>query len=129
LGGPPLDRHGKILSVAPVSYFECAAEGKKLRSDRDAVDLIGEAQGCHLILIPAERLDEDFFLLRTRVAGAFLQKFVTYGRRVAILGDISRYMEESSAWRDFVVEANRGNHVWFVQTIEELDRRIAQSRD
>jgi Domain of unknown function (DUF4180) len=119
----------KYYSVAPDSYFACASEGKKLRSDRDAVDLIGEAQGCPSILIPAERLDEDFFRLRTGVAGAFLQKFVTYGRRVAILGDISRYMEESSAWRDFVVEANRGGHVWFVQTIEDLDRRIAQSRD
>ena len=66
--------------MPPVSHFACAAEGKKLRSDRDAVDLIGEAHGRDLILIPAERLDDDFFHLRTGVAGAFLQKFVTYGR-------------------------------------------------
>jgi hypothetical protein len=124
-----LDKRGKILAVAPVSYFACAAEGKKLRSERDAVDLIGEAQGSDLILIPAHRLDDDFFRLRTGVAGAFLQKFVTYGRRVAILGDISRYLDESSAFRDFVVEANRGDHVWFVRTIEDLEMRIAQSRD
>jgi hypothetical protein len=39
--------------MAPVSYFACAAEGNKLGSDRDAVDLIGEAQGADLILIPA----------------------------------------------------------------------------
>jgi hypothetical protein len=100
-----------------------------LRSDRDAVDLIGEAQGCGLILIPAERLDGDFFRLRTGIAGQFLQKFVTYGRRVAILGDISRYAEESSALRDFVVEANRGDHIWFVETIEELERRLDQLLD
>jgi hypothetical protein len=115
--------------VAPVSYFACAAEGKKLRSERDAVDLIGEAQGRDLILIPAERLDDDFFRLRTGVAGAFLQKFVTYGRRIAILGNISRYVDESSSLRDFVVEANRGDHVWFVQTIEDLEMRISRSRD
>ena len=51
------------------------------------------------------------------------------GRRVAILGDISRYVEESPAWRDFVIEANRGDHVWFVQTIEDLETRFAQPRD
>jgi hypothetical protein len=115
--------------VAPVSYFACAAEGKKLRSERDAVDLMCEAQGSDLILIPAERLDDDFFRLRTGVAGAFLQKFVTYGRRVAILGDISRHIDGSPALRDFVVEANRGDHVWFVETIEDFEKRIARSRD
>src|SRR5580693_3996373 len=117
------------MDVHGLSVFACPPDGPKLRSDRDAVDLIGEASGFAVILIPAERLDPDFFRLRTGVAGAFLQKFVTYGRRVAILGDISRYMEESSAWRDFVVEANRGDHVWFVRTIEDLEMRIAQSRD
>jgi hypothetical protein len=57
LGGPSLDRHGKIFTMAAVSYFACAAEGKKLRSDRDAVDLIGEAHRADSILIPAEQLD------------------------------------------------------------------------
>jgi hypothetical protein len=116
--------YGKILTVAPISYFACPREGRKFRSDRDAVDLIGEAQGAGLILIPAQRLEEDFFRLRTGVAGAFLQKFATYRRRVAILGDISRHVEESPALRDFVVEANRGDHVWFVETIEDLERRL-----
>ena len=112
--------------MAADSFFSCAAEGTKLRSDRDAVDLIGESRGADVILIPAGRLDEDFFRLRTGVAGAFLQKFVTYGRRVAIVGDISRHMEESSALRDFVFEANRGDHVWFVETVEDLERRLRQ---
>jgi hypothetical protein len=42
---------------------------------------------------------------------------VTYGRRVAILGDISRYIDESPALRDFVIEANRGDQVWLVSAI------------
>lgn len=119
--------YGKILTVAQVSYYECARDGKKLRSDRDAVELIGEAlaQGAGLIVIPVERLDEEFFRLRTGVAGQILQKFVTYGRRVAIAGDISRHVAESSALRDFVVESNRGDHIWFVENVEEIERRLA----
>jgi hypothetical protein len=77
----------------------CAPEGKILRAESDAVELIGEAlgQGIKLVVIPVERLDADFFRLRTGVAGAFLQKFVTYRVGVVILGDITRYVEELRA--------------------------------
>ena len=105
---------------------ECPVDGKKLRNDRDAVELIGEAlhAGAEMIAVPVERFEEDFFRLRTRVAGEIIQKFVTYGVRVAIVGDISAYLSESSALRDFVYEANRGRHIWFVATREELDQRL-----
>jgi hypothetical protein len=115
--------YGKILAMAPATYFHCAADGAKLRTERDATDLIGEAHGSDGIVIPAGRLDEDFFRLSTGVAGAFLQKFATYGRRVAIVGAISRHREHSSGLRDFVVESNRGDHVWFIRTIEDFERR------
>jgi len=108
-----------------IRVFACPPDGKKLRSDHDAVDLIGEARGADLILIPVERFDDDFFRLKTRIAGEIIQKFVTYGRRLAILGDISRYVAESAAFRDFVFEANRGEHVWFVPNLEELRKRLS----
>lgn len=79
------------------------------------------------MVIPAERFEDDFFRLRTGVAGAFLQKFVTYGVRVAILGDISRHLEASSALRDFVYESNRGRQIWFVGTEEDLRSRQLSS--
>jgi hypothetical protein len=80
-----------------VRVFECSAEGTELRSDRDAVDLIGTAweHQANVLLIPIERLAEDFFRLRTGVAGAIIQKFVNYRLRVAIAGDISRDVNES----------------------------------
>jgi len=103
----------------------CAPEGTKL----DAVELIGDAlgQGARLVVIPAERLEDDFFQLRTGLAGAFLQKFVTYEVRVAILGDISRHVDTSSSLRDFVYESNRGRHTWFVASREELRSRLLSS--
>jgi hypothetical protein len=102
------------------------AESGKLRTGRDATDLIGEAlrRGERMVVIPAERLDEDFFRLRTGVAGAFLQKFVTYRVRVAIVGDIAAHIEKSDALRDFVRESNRGDHVWFVADLNELEARM-----
>jgi hypothetical protein len=111
--------------MAPI-LMECPAAGKKLRNDRDAVELIGEAlhAGAGIVAIPVERFDADFFRLRTCIAGEFIQKFVTYGVPLAIVGDISAHLAESSALRDFVCEANRGQHVWFLASREELDRRL-----
>jgi hypothetical protein len=113
--------------VHGVRILACAPDGKKLHGDRDAVALIEEAirHDADLILIPVERLADDFFRLRTRVAGEIIQKFVTYRRRIAIAGDISQYLEESSALRDFVYESNRGEQVWFVANPEELERELA----
>jgi hypothetical protein len=106
--------------------FECAAEGAQLLSDRDAIDLISAASRhrARLILIPAERLDDTFFQLKTGVAGAMLQKFVTYQFRVAIVGDISEHLRESSALRGFVYECNRGSQLWFFANRDELEQRL-----
>jgi len=89
----------------------------KLRTERDAVNLIAASAGRDTIVIAVEDLDEDFFRLRTRVAGEFLQKFATYRKRVVIAGDISRWIAESDAFRDFVIEANRGSEIQFVASL------------
>jgi hypothetical protein len=101
------------------------ATGGKLRSEREATDLIGEAlgRGARLVAIPVDRFEDDFFRPRSGLAGSFLQKFLTYGIPAAIVGDISRFLEESSALRDFVYESNRGGHILFVNSVEELESR------
>jgi hypothetical protein len=111
-----------------VRVLECAPEGTRLRSDRDAVDLIGAAfeHRATLIVLPVDCLDDDFFRLRTRIAGEIVQKFVNYRMRLAIVGDISRHLDESSALRAFVNESNRGKDLWFLANLAELDRRLGQ---
>ncbi len=98
-----------------------SAEGPKIHTERDATDIIGEtfSSKCETVVIPVERLDEDFFRLRTGVAGAIVQKFVNYRRKLVIVGDISRWVEESTAFRDFVIEANRGTDIQFVDDVAQ----------
>jgi hypothetical protein len=105
---------------------ELAKEGPLLRNERDAVDALGEASqhDPEMIVVPAERLDEDFFRLRTGIAGQVIQKFLTYRLRLVVLGDISRHLRESSALRDFVYECNSGPHVWFVAEVGEIGQRL-----
>ncbi|MEO8115259.1 MAG: DUF4180 domain-containing protein [Phenylobacterium sp.] len=118
---------GELRQLAGRPAFVCADDGPLLASERDATDIIGETLGADagLVVIPVARLGQDFFELRTRLAGEMLQKFVNYRRRVAIVGDISAQVEASEALRDFVRESNRGGSVWFVPDLQELERRLA----
>jgi hypothetical protein len=115
-----LERHG-------VRVLTCAPDGALVRNDRDAVDLMALAHShkAKLLVLPVSRLDPDFFVLRTGVAGEIVQKFAQYRLPVAILGDISTYLAASSALRAFVYEANRGKDFWFVADESELDSRLS----
>jgi hypothetical protein len=109
----------RVLAYSPV--------GAPIATERDASDLVGlsYSEGTRLICIPVERMSEDFFRLRSGFAGALIQKLVNYGRRLAIIGDISAWVAECGAFRDFVYEANKGRDVWFVATEAELESRLA----
>ncbi len=77
-----------FTTIHDVPALVCEPDGEKLKSEHDAVDLIGEAMsfGAELILVPVERLEEEFFQLKTGLAGHFIQKFVTYRRRLVRTG-------------------------------------------
>jgi hypothetical protein len=115
-----------LQKIHDVPVLMSAPEGEPIRSERDALDLIGDAgyQGAQWVVIPAGRFDEAFFQLSTRVAGDIIQKFVQYGMGIVVLGDISRYTEASSALRDFVRECNRGRQTWFLTDADELRERL-----
>ena len=74
--------------------------------------------------VPVARLAPEFFVLTSGVAGAVVQKFVNYRVRLAVVGDVSGFVAESTALRDFVREANRGRQTWFVADEAELAGRL-----
>lgn len=117
-------------SLGGVRILECGVDGPTLRNGGDATDVIGAAWSAKagLVAIPLARLSEGFLVLSTGVAGDIVQKFVNYGLRLAILGDVSGACADSKALRDFVYESNRGGHVWFAADIGELEERLAQPR-
>jgi len=94
-----------------------------LVTDRTITDLIGEAFGRHAdtLVIPISRLGDEFFDLRTGVAGEIFQKCVNYHLQLVIVGALDRPL--SQPFRDLVTESNRGRHVRFVTDLAELDAR------
>jgi hypothetical protein len=106
--------------------LEYAADGSPLGSASASLEMISTARGqrADIVVIPVERLGDEFFNLRNGIAGEMLQKFVTYHVRIAIVGDMTSLSAAGKALHDFVVECNRGSDVWFVRDLEELKERL-----
>jgi hypothetical protein len=109
-----------------VPVLVCAPDGPPVATEQDALDLIGATYaGADVVALPAARLPAGFFTLGTGLAGAIMQKFVNYRVRLAIVGDLSAHLAESSALRALVHESNRGGQIWFVADLDELDARLS----
>lgn len=114
--------------LAGTRIFECAVGGAPLKSAADALELMSAAWShkANLLIIPAVRLSDDFFRLKSGVAGEIVQKFVTYGLRLAVVGDISSHTNASKAFRDFVYESNQATYVWFIKDRDELEAKLSK---
>ena len=112
--------------IAGVRVYVRPPEAPRLASERDADDLIGEAYGVEAewIAVPVAQLVPKFYRLRSGLAGAIIQKLVTYGLRLAFVGDVTAHTAGSEALRAFIVESNRGGQVWFVADMAELESRL-----
>ncbi|WP_309122046.1 DUF4180 domain-containing protein [Paenibacillus sp.] len=70
-----------------VEYVAFLQGERELRTEQDASDLIGACfeRGVSRLLLHADALSEDFFRLRTGLAGAVMQKLVNYRIRTAVV--------------------------------------------
>lgn len=94
---------------------------------QSALDLLATVQhesGSNRIAVYKEAISEDFFNLRTGVAGEVLQKFVNYRVKLAIIGDFSRYT--SKALKDFIYESNRGGSIFFMENLDEAVEKLSR---
>jgi hypothetical protein len=111
--------HGTPALVLP-------EEGAPLETVEAATEMVGDAAWgqAELVVIPAERLTDDFFELKTGFAGEVTQKFANYRLQLAIVGDIESRVDESVSLRAWVTESNRGRQLWFAPTFEALEERL-----
>ena len=73
--------------------------------------------GENRFIISKDNLVEDFFNLKTKIAGEILQKIINYKMKLAIIGDFSKY--KSKSLRDFIYECNSGRDIFFVKNESE----------
>ena len=117
----------RIDEVHGVRVLVLDVTGDPVSTPDDAADLVGSAWShrAELVAVPVERLDPRFFDLKTGVAGEITQKLVNYRLHLAVVGDLAQQVAKSDALRDYVRESNRADHVWFVDSEADLERRLA----
>src|SRR5688572_726092 len=117
----------RIDDSSGIRVLHLEAEGEPISTPDDASDLVGSAwsHNANMIAVPVERLDPEFFRLRSGLAGEITQKLVNYRLRLAVIGDISEQVAASGALRDYVWESNIGEHVWFVDDEAALSEKLA----
>ncbi|NBI28556.1 DUF4180 domain-containing protein [Chengkuizengella marina] len=93
-----------------------------VQSALDFMATINYETGCNRVILSKSALCEDFFNLRTQLAGEIFQKFINYRMKMAIVGDFSVYTSHSL--KDFINESNNGKDLFFLsnekQAIEKL---------
>ncbi|KEK21866.1 DUF4180 domain-containing protein [Bacillus gaemokensis] len=82
----------------------------------DLMATVNFAHGCQKILINKLNVAEQFFELKTGLAGEILQKYMNYRIKLAIVGDFQTYNSKSLA--DFIYECNKGKAVFFLKDKE-----------
>jgi len=91
---------------------------------QDALDLMARSDILtpKKIILHKENINQDFFDLRTGLAGEILQKFTNYHVQLAIVGDFSSVKSESL--KAFIRESNRGQQIFFVEDIETAKKML-----
>ncbi|MFV0400204.1 MAG: DUF4180 domain-containing protein [Oscillospiraceae bacterium] len=99
--------------------------GWVLESVQDALDLMTDVRilgDSDSLILLRENLPEEFYELKTGLAGEILQKYTNYGFRLAIVGNFSDVTSKSL--NDFIRESNRGSQVFFLPTVEEATEKL-----
>ena len=116
----------ELTTIHGTPALVLSADGALLDTIEAATEMIGDAAWgqVELVVIPVERLTDDFFELRTGLAGEVTQKYVNYRLRLAIVGDIEARLADSVSLAAWVAESNRGRQLWFVPSFEALEERL-----
>ncbi|OGU60425.1 MAG: hypothetical protein A2X64_05920 [Ignavibacteria bacterium GWF2_33_9] len=108
-----------IHNLNNTSAIELLTDEKCFQSEQDALDLMANVDyqfNSRKIIVHKENVDENFFNLRTGLAGGILQKFTNYKVRLAIVGDFTNY--SSKSFRDFMYESNKNKLIMFLPDLD-----------
>ena len=91
-----------------------------LLTEHDALDLITACfeNNIHLLMLHAEALPDDFFKLKTGLAGQVLQKFINYQVKVAVILTSELKIEK---FKELLNESNKGNDFRVYSNIDEAE--------
>lgn len=94
-----------------------------VQSALDLMATVSYETGSNRMILNKCVISEDFFNLRTGLAGDILQKYINYKMKIAIVGDFSIY--SSKSLKDFIYECNNGNDIFFLANEKEAIEKLS----
>ncbi|MGD8188656.1 DUF4180 domain-containing protein [Brevibacillus ginsengisoli] len=108
----------QLIENGTDKYIELLSAPTPLSSEQDAVDLVALSieNETNLLMLHSQALSEDFFKLRTGVAGRMIQKWINYSVKTAAV--IPMELVNKGKFKEMVAETNKSNHFRVFETRE-----------
>lgn len=109
----------EIIEIDNKKYIELISTTEPLTTENDALDLIALCweHETTALLIHYATLSEDFFKLKTKVAGNIIQKFINYGIKAATIVPLETI--QKGRFKEMALETNKGNHFRLYESKDE----------
>lgn len=115
----------EIKELDGKKYIELISTTTPLNTENDALDLIALCWEHEIsqLMIPYEALSQEFFQLKTKVAGNIIQKFINYNIKVAAI--IPQDITQKGRFREMALEMNKGNHFIMCENKEDAHKWLS----
>lgn len=112
----------QIREIGSKKYIEVVSTAEPVSSENDALDMIALCweHEANALMINYETLSENFFKLKTKVAGNIIQKFVNYNIKVAAI--VPQETIQKGRFKEMALETNKGNHFRLYESKEEAEK-------
>lgn len=110
----------------PKKYLEIISAATPISTENDALELValcGE-HDTNLLMIHYTALSEDFFKLKTKVAGSILQKFMNY--RIKAVAVLPNEIIQKGRFRELALEMNKGNYFRMYESKDSAGKWLLQ---
>ncbi|MFC2097354.1 DUF4180 domain-containing protein [Bacteroidota bacterium] len=105
--------------------IEIVSEDVLINSEQDALDIMANVDyqhNCRKLIVYKKNICDDFFDLKTGIAGSVLQKFSNYRVQLAIIGDFTNI--NSKSLNDFIYESNKNKQVLFLKDVSTAIKKL-----
>jgi PadR family transcriptional regulator, regulatory protein AphA len=111
----------KIIERNDKKYIKYDSAENQLSSEQDALDFIAACfeNNANFLMLHSQVLSDDFFRLRTGLAGHVLQKFINYHIKVAVI--LTDEQKIKGKFKEFIAESNKGNDFRVFNSVEEAE--------
>lgn len=112
----------KVIEIGNKKYIELISCETPVNTEQDALDIIGICgeHDTNLLMLHLQAVSDDFFRLRTGVAGKVLQKFVNYYIKAAAI--LPKDKAVVGRFKELVSEANKGKDFRVFYEKEEAEK-------